>query len=652
MSYWFRNDNRLPQARLAIASYIIVGMVGLLLLGFWKLQVVDSDKYGQMAERNRVRSIPIIAPRGRMLDRDGRVLVDNYPSFSILLLRDDPALIDKNLPAIADGLGIQISDLKDQLESTKALPKFQPIVIKPEATNADVAFIESHRSDIPLLEMLMVQRRRYLPGGFMSHASGYVGEVSEQQIEASNGRLRPGDLAGKTGLERQYNDILTGTDGMRRVIVNSVGKEVKELGRLSEQEPIPGKQIQLTIDYDLQAVAEQSLGVRPGAVIALDPRTGEVLAMVSRPTPDPNDFAVRISGEEWKALNEDPLHPLLNRAIQAQLAPGSVFKIVTATAMLEDHVPEEGFTTFCPGYGTFFGRQYHCYVFYAKSGPKSHGVLGLHDAILKSCDVFFYNVGMRLGIDRLSYYAIKLGIGRKTGIDLPSEEQGLMPTQEWVERTFHRKWYAGEVISVATGQGAVTTTPLQLARLIGGIASGGVFKQPHLLKDAQKVGEERFSISESTIEKITDAMYGVVNEPGGTGGHLKLAGIEFSGKSGTAQVIGYDKMNLVHKGSQYADNAWFVGYAPKRNPEICVAVLVQESGQHGGEAAGPVVKDIVKAYYDKKAKKTQGTLTADDKRYDVDHSAAATAAIQPPAVKPASASAAVPTHAANATPQR
>jgi penicillin-binding protein 2 len=654
VSYWFRNDNRLPQARLAIASYVIVGMVGLLLLGFWKLQVVDSDKYGQMAERNRVRSIPIIAPRGRMLDRDGRVLVDNYPSFSILLLRDDPALIDKNLPIIADGLGIPLDDLKDQLESTKNLPKFQPIVIKPEATNADVAYIESHRSDIPLLEMLMVQRRRYMPGGFMSHASGYVGEVSEQQIEASNGRLRPGDLAGKTGLERQYNDILTGTDGMRRVVVNSVGKEVKDLGRLTQQEPIPGKQIQLTIDYDLQQVAEQSLGVRPGAVVALDPRTGEILAMVSRPTPDPNDFAVRIPAEEWKALNDDPLHPLLNRAIQAQLAPGSVFKIVTATAMLEDHVPEEGFTTFCPGYGTFFGRQYHCYIFYAKSGPKSHGVLGLHDAILKSCDVFFYNVGMRLGIDRLSYYASKLGIGHKTGIDLPSEEPGLMPSQEWVERTFHRKWYAGEVISVATGQGAVTTTPLQLARLIGGIASGGMFKQPHMLKDAQNVGEERFPISESTIEKVTDAMYGVVNEAGGTGTHLKLAGIELSGKSGTAQVIGYDKMNLVHKGSQYADNAWFVGYAPKRNPEICVAVLVQESGQHGGEAAGPVVRDIVKAYYDKKSKKSQGQLTADDKQYDLSHSTTAVAApVQTrPVVKPAVASAAVPARTASAEPQR
>jgi penicillin-binding protein 2 len=654
VSYWFRNDNRLPQARLAIASYVIVGMVGLLLLGFWKLQVVDSDKYGQMAERNRVRSIPIIAPRGRMLDRDGRVLVDNYPSFSILLLRDDPALIDKNLPAIADGLGIQISDLKDQLESTKALPKFQPIVIKPEATNADVAFIESHRSDIPLLEMLMVQRRRYLPGGFMSHASGYVGEVSEQQIEASNGRFRPGDLAGKTGLERQYNDMLTGTDGMRRVVVNSVGKEVRDPGHLlSEQEPIPGKQIQLTIDYDLQQVAEQSLGVRPGAVIALDPRTGEVLAMVSRPTPDPNDFAIRVSSDEWKSLNDDPLHPLLNRAIQAQLAPGSVFKIVTATAMLEEHVPEEGFTTFCPGYGTFFGRQYHCYVFYAKSGPRSHGVLGLHDAILKSCDVFFYNVGMRLGIDRLSYYALGLGLGKKTGIDLPAEEPGLIPTQEWVERTFHRKWYAGEVISVATGQGAVTTTPLQLARMIGGIASGGVFKQPHMLKDAPRVGEERFHISDSTIEKVTDAMYGVVNEPGGTGGKLRLTGIELSGKSGTAQVIGYDKMNLVKKGSQFADNAWFVGYAPKRDPEICVAVLVQESGQHGGDAAGPVVRDIVKAYYDKKAKKTQGELTADDKRYDLGHGTATASAIQTqPVVKPAAASAAAPAHAANASTQR
>src|SRR5712691_11502052 len=602
VSYWFRNDNRLPQARLAVASYIIVGMIGVLLIGFWKLQVIDADKYSSLAERNRVRYIPVIAPRGRMLDRDGRVLVDNRPSFSVLLLRDDPPLVEKHLAGISDGLGIPLDDLRDQLNNTKNLPKFQPIIIKPDASPADIAFIESHRSDIPVLEMISVSRRRYLPGGFPAHAAGYVGEVSEQQIEASNGKLRPGDFAGKTGLERQYNDLLQGTDGMRRVVVNSIGKEVD---RLATQEAIPGKQIQLTIDYDLQQIAEQSLGPRPGAVVALDPRTGEVLAMVSHPALDPNDFAVRISGDDWKSLNEDPLHPLLNRAIQAQLAPGSVFKIVTATAMLEDKNPPENFTTFCPGYASFYGRQFKCYIY----GKGSHGVVSLHKAILESCDIFFYNVGMRLGIDRLSYYGSKLGLGHKTGIDLPEEEQGLMPSAEWVERVFHRKWYPGETISVSTGQGAVTTTPLQLARMISGIANGGVFKQPHLRMDAPNVGEERFGISEPTVEKITDAMYGVVNESGGTGGQLRLAGIEFSGKSGTAQVIGYDTRARVGKQKQFEDNAWFVGYAPRRNPEIVVAVLVQESGKHGGEAAGPVVRDIIKSYYDKKNKKTQGQLT-------------------------------------------
>jgi penicillin-binding protein 2 len=646
VSYSFRNDNRLPQGRLAVASYVIVGMIGVLLLGFWKLQVIDSDRYTSMAERNRVRSIPVIAPRGRMLDRDGRVLVDNRPSFSVLLLRDDPSLVEKYLPVISDGLSIPMDDLKDQLYNTRNLPKFQPIIIKPEASDADIAYIESHRSDIPVLEMISVSRRRYLPNGFLAHAEGYVGEVSEQQIEASNGKLRPGDFAGKFGLERQYNDLLQGTDGQRRVIVNSVGKEVDHL---TTQEAIPGKQIQLTIDYDLQMVAEQSLGARPGAVVALDPRTGEVLAMASHPSMDPNDFAVRVSSDDWKNLNEDPLKPLLNRAIQAQLAPGSVFKIVTATAMLEDKNPPENFTTFCPGYATFYGRQFKCYIF----GKGSHGLAGLHKAILESCDIFFYNVGMRLGIDRLSYYGSKLGLGHKTGIDLPSEEPGLMPSAEWAERVYHRKWYAGETISVAIGQGAVITTPLQLARMIGGIAMGGVFKQPHLLKDAPNVGEERFALSEPTVEKITDAMYGVVNEDGGTARNVRLPGIEVSGKSGTAQVIGYATREKFGKQKKFEDNAWFVGYAPKRNPEIVVAVLVQESGKHGGEAAGPVVKDIIKAYYDKKNKRSPGQLTTENKPKDSgDGPAVPKAKPVRMALKPETSVAAAPTQAANASPDR
>ncbi|PYU58377.1 MAG: penicillin-binding protein 2 [Acidobacteria bacterium] len=642
MSYWFRNDNRLPQGRLAVASYIIVGMIGVLLLGFWKL--IDADKYSSLAERNRVRYIPVIAPRGRMLDRDGRVLVDNRPSFSVLLLRDDLPLVEKHLPGISDGLGIPIDDLREQLNNTKNLPKFQPIIIKPDASRADIDFIESHRADIPVLEMIPVSRRRYRPGGFLAHAAGYVGEVSEQQIEASNGKLRPGDFAGKTGLERQYNDLLQGTDGMRRVVVNSIGKEVE---RLSTQEAIPGKQIQLTIDEDLQQVAEQSLGARPGAAVALDPRTGEVLAMVSHPALDPNDFAVRISGDDWKSLNEDPLHPLLNRAIQAQLAPGSVFKIVTATAMLEDKNPPESFTTFCPGYATFYGRQFKCWVY----GKSSHGVVGLHKAILESCDVFFYNVGMHLGIDRLSYYATKFGLGHRTGIDLPSEEPGLMPSAEWVERVFHRKWYAGETISVSTGQGAVTTTPLQLARMIGGIAMGGVFKQPHLLKDPPSVGEERFALSEPTVEKITDAMYGVVNEAGGTARNVMLPGIEVSGKSGTAQVIGYATRERMSKQKKFEDNAWFVGYAPRRNPEIVVAVLIQESGKHGGEAAGPVVKDLIKAYYDKKNKKTQGQYTTENKSEPPGKGSAAAAIAPRAAAKPEDSAAVMPARA-RTEPQR
>jgi len=624
VSYWFRNDSRLPQERLAAASYVIVGMITLLLLGFWKLQVIDSDKYGQLAERNRVRSIPIIAPRGRMLDRDGRVLVDNYPSFSVLLLRDDMAAVEKNLPAIADGLGLQLDDLKDQLNNTAALPKFQPIVIKPEATPADVAFIESHRADIPLLEMLMVHRRRYLPGGFLAHATGYVGEVSEKQIEESENsesknKLRPGDFAGKSGLEREYNDLLVGTDGMRRVIVNSVGKE---MGRLSQQEAIPGKQIQLTIDYDLQKVAEEGLGDKKGAVVALDPRTGEVLAFVSHPAPDPNDFAVRVSKEEWQRLNEDKDKPLLNRVTQAQIAPGSVFKIVMATAMLESHTPPENFTAVCPGFGVFYGQMHKCWVY----GKSSHGVVNLHDAIVRSCDVFFYNVGMRMGIETIAKYAKMLGLGQRTGIDLPSEEPGLVPSEEWVQRVYHHKWYPGSTISVAIGQGSVMVTPIQIAYMIGGIASGGDFKQPHLLKDTPNVGEKHVDLAESTVERVTQGMYGVVNEPGGTGNSVRLQGIEFCGKSGTAQIMSYNAASRLGLGKGKNDG-WFVGYAPRRNPEIVVAAVVEDTAEHGGTASGPVVRDIVKAYYDKKEKKGQGQTTVEYKRYDVDgdHASAQTA---------------------------
>jgi len=583
-----QNEKRLPQGRLAIVSYFIVGMIALLLFGFWKLQIIDSERYSQLAERNRVRSIPIIAPRGSMLDREGRVLVDNYPSFSVLLLRDSPTEVDKLLPQIADGLGMTLDEIKQQIDAARAMPKFQPIVIKPEAKPADIAFIESHRADIPILEMLMVHRRRYPHGDLLANAVGYVGEVSAQQVEDSDMTLKPGDIVGKAGLERQYNQTLMGTDGLRRVIVNSIGKEV---GRLEQQDAIPGKPIQLTIDYDLQAIADNYMADREGAVVAMDARNGEILAMVSRPTFDPNDFAVRIPSAEWQALNSDPRTPLLNRAVQGQLAPGSVFKIVMSTAMLESKAVPDNFTAFCPGHASFYGREFHCWR------PAGHGTVNLHTAIMQSCDVFFYTLGQRLGIDIIHKYGAGLGLGQKTGIDLPSEEAGLMPSEEWKQRVYHQKWYAGETISVSIGQGAVTVTPVQLARMIGAVASGGDLVQPHFLKSlATKT--DHFPLAEDTVEQVTQGMYGVVNE-GGTGAALKLANIEFSGKSGTAQLMSYTAgAKMGHKGKE--TNGWFVGYAPRRNPEIVVAAVVQGSTEHGGSTAGPVVRDIVKAYYDKK----------------------------------------------------
>jgi len=568
-------------------------MTLVLLFGFWKLQVIQSGHFSDLAEKNRVRSIPIIAPRGTMLDREGRVLVDSYPSFSILLLRDDPKLLEKCLPQVMEGLEISPDDLKEQLDAAKLEPKFQPVVIKPEASQADIAFVESHRADLPVLELMMVQRRRYPHNGFFASAAGYVGEVSPQQLAASDGHYRPGDIVGKAGLERQYNDTLEGTDGMRRVIVNSVGKMVRTL---DDVEAVPGKPIQTTIDYDLQAVAEADLAGKEGAAIALNPRTGEVLAMVSHPTFDPNDFAVRINPQEWADLNTDPKTPLLNRAIQAQLAPGSVFKIITATAMLESKAVPENMSVFCPGYGTFYGRQFKCWVYFKHS---SHGAVDFHKAIIQSCDIFFYTLGMKLGIDRLSYYGSGLGLGKKTGIDLPGEEPGLMPSEDWVQRVYHRKWYPGETISVAIGQGAVITTPIQLARMIAGVANGGTFVQPHLMKNLPNPVVTHFPLADDTVQKVTDGMYGVVNEPGGTGYSSRIQNVELSGKSGTAQVIGYDTRSRLGKDKEFKDNAWFVGYAPRRDPEIVVCVLVQAGG-HGGEASAPIVRDIVKRYYEKK----------------------------------------------------
>jgi penicillin-binding protein 2 len=601
---WTVSDTKIPQGRLALVSYLSVFAIILLLVGFWKLQVVQSGHFADLAERNRIRYIPIIAPRGQMLDRGGRVLVDSYPSFSILLLRDQPKELQKSLPQIEEGLGISKEDLLEEIEEAKGEPKFQPLVIKPVASDADIAFVESHREDLPVLELMMVQRRRYPYGEMLANTIGYVGEVSEKELERSDGKYRPGDIVGKAGLEREYNNVLEGTDGMRRVVVNSVGKPVRTLPDIPA---IPGKPIQLTIDYDLQAVADKDFEGKEGALVAMDAHTGEILAMISRPTFNPNDFAVRVPEKEWQQLNVDPETPLLNRAIQAQLAPGSVFKIVMATAMLESKAIPPTYTVYCPGQATFYGRVFHC--------DHAHGEVDLHKAIVASCDVYFYNVGKQLGIDRISYYANALGLGHLTGIDLPGEEPGLVPSEAWVERVYHHKWYPGSTISVSIGQGAVMVTPIQLARMIAGVASGGLFVEPHLLEDDPNAKPAVFPISDKTVDVVTQGMWGVVNEPDGTTSELvKLKNIDFCGKTGTAQTESYQLQNRL--GRHIKENGWFVGYAPRKNPEIVVAALVQGAGW--GSFVAPIVRDVVKAYYYKKYPNLQVT-TAEHTKSEPDH---------------------------------
>jgi penicillin-binding protein 2 len=572
-----------------------------LLGGYWRLQVDQHQYYLQESDRNRIRNLPVIAPRGKILDREGRLLVDNMPAFSILLSRENAAaLTAERLQKIAVGLGLNPDDTVQLVERTAHLPHYEPVLLKPSASIEDVAFVESHRVEYPELDLIQAPQRFYLKHAVAASLIGYVGEISEDVIAESHSHLRPGDVVGKSGIEREYNDVLAGQDGTRRVVVNSRGQEV---GSMTTLDAHPGNDLRLTIDLDLQMAAEMALGDREGAVVALDARTGEVLAMVSHPDFDPNDFAHRIDQGEWKQLITDPSKPLLNKAIQAQLAPGSVFKIVTSTAALETGTITPEFTIFCPGEITIYGHTYHDWVW---NKHKSHGEVDLHRAIVQSCDVYFYTLGKMLGIDKLAYFAKQLGLGARTGIDLPSEDAGLMPSPEWVERAFKRKWWAGETISVATGQGAVEATPLQLAHMISGVASGGRFHRPHVVcrdelealgQDPPAHNDHDFPLSDSTLHAVTQGMWGVVNE-GGTGASAHVAGLDIAGKTGTAQVVSVNLKESAHNAA-YRNNAWFVGYAPFNNPEIVVATLVM----HGEESsvAAPVARDVIKAYFDKRA---------------------------------------------------
>lgn len=590
-----RDDPSFASAKMAIFQYCSVAIFFILISGFWQLQVQQEEAYSEQAERNSVKSLPILAPRGKILDRDGRIIVDNHSSWTLILSRE--SLKPEHLPGIAEGLQLDLADINLRLARYRGRPKFEPLILKEELTPADLAFVEAHRdpSFYPEMELIGAQRRLYPQNGMAAHVIGYTGEVSDSELDSPEYvNELPGNVIGKFGLERRYNDSLRGIDGQRQVKVDNLGRE-REV--LESKEATPGKNLRTTLDLDLQVVAELAMEGRKGAVVALDPRTGEILAMVSRPTFDPNKFSVRIKTADWKEITGDPGKPLLNRAIQAQLAPGSTFKPLMALAGLETGTIDEDWSVHCPGGASFFGHFYKCHAV--------HGTITLHRAIAQSCDTYFYNVGNKLGIDKIAFYGDQAGLGRKTGVDLPGEAEGTLPSSAWKIRNFHVKWFAGETISVSIGQGALTVTPLQLASAIGGIAVGGVWHKPHLLvEDTKTEKPHEWALNPENVKRVVDGMYGVVNE-GGTGVRAKIPGIEVCGKTGSAQTVSNDYVRA-HRGSAPKDNSWFVGFAPRAAPEI-VVVAVFEGGEHGRLSA-PIARDVMKSYFDKKTR--QKLLTA------------------------------------------
>jgi penicillin-binding protein 2 len=593
----FGRDEKVSAIRLTAAQYAILGILLVLAYGLWRLQVMQSDLYANLAERNRIRNVPILAPRGKILDREGRTIVDNYPSFSALLLRDSSRDLNADADLIAQGLHMDANEVRARVLHFAAMPQYQPIFLKEDITPDELSFIEAHRNELPELDTIMAHRRLYPRNGFMAHLIGYVGEVTEDMLNQPQFELySPGDVVGVSGVERQYNTVLMGQNGSRRALVNSHGREV---GHLDETPAVPGKQLKLTLDVDLQIAAEEALEGKNGAIVAMDPHNGEILAMVSGPTFDPNDFAVRVSRDQWNKLVNDPDKPLLNKAIQAQLAPGSTFKIIMSVAGWQEGIAQSLHVN-CTGSAEFYGRRFGCWV---KTG---HGEVELEKAIYASCDVFFYTLAEKLGIERIAKYATELGLGQKTGIDLPNEVAGVMPSEEWKIKNFKQKWFAGETISVGIGQGAVAITPVQLLRAISAISMGGKMVVPHVVNpDGLPQGYvqtshydevKNVSIDPNGWTVITDAMTRVLM-PGGSAPSAGVPGIDIAGKTGSAQIVSLATRAKFKNAEDLAQNGWFVGFTPRRNPDIVVCVLFQ-GGEHG-KLAARLATQVIKAYVDK-----------------------------------------------------
>jgi penicillin-binding protein 2 len=601
-------DRRRITIRLVTLQVSVVVVFAALAIGFWFLQVIQNATFKEMAENNHQRTLALRAPRGVLYDRHGKVLVENRHSFTISIVREHTKDLERTIRLLSAVAGLDPRQVKQIVDRHRSEPSYRPIVIVEDASLAQVAAITARRLDFELPDVVVeeVPTRQYPDSALAGHLFGYVGEASDAQVRDG---VNSGQIVGQSGIERIYNKLLMGEDGARRVVVNSMGREIRTLDEVAPKE---GRRVQLTVDYDLQKAAEDGFRAAGfnGAALIMDPRNGDVLTMVSLPSYDPNDFAAGIDRATWNSLNTDKLRPLQNRVIQGRYSPGSTFKIVVAAAALEEGIVTPEHQIYCGGGATFYGRYFRCHL---KGG---HGSVDMRHALEKSCNVYFYTLGNMLGVDKIHKWAVNLGLHGKTGIDLPNEQESLVPSTSWKLARTGEKWYAGETISVAIGQGQVSVTPASLANMITTVANGGTRVTPRVVKAvddgtgwkdvAPAVVADKVAFRPSTLAALHDGLWMAVNGAG-TAGRARLPGRDVSGKTGTAQVISNQGRERA-RGSDLdlRDHGWFVFFAPKDNPEIA-GVIYAEHGEHGYLGA-PIARHVIETYFAKKEGKPLPSL--------------------------------------------
>jgi penicillin-binding protein 2 len=602
-------DRRRITVRLTVLQVGVVVTFAALAISFWFLQIVQHSRFEEMAENNHQRTLALRAPRGVLFDRNGKVLVENRHSFNISIVREHTKDLNRTIRMLAAVAGLDVAQVQQIVDRHRGEPSYRPIVVIEDASLAQVAALAARRLDFELPDVVVqeVPTRQYPSDALAAHLFGYVGEANDSQVGDG---ITTGSIVGQSGIERVYNKLLMGEDGAKRVVVNSMGREIRTL---EEIQPTEGRRVQLTIDYDLQKAAED--GFRKagfnGSALIMDPNNGEVLSLVSLPAYDPNDFAAGIDRATWAALNTDPLRPLQNRTIQGRYSPGSTFKIVIATAALEEGIVDPDYRVNCPGGASFFGRYFLCHL---KGG---HGSVDMRTALEKSCNVYFYTLGNMLGVDRIHKWAEKLGMTGLTGIDLPNEQESIIPSTEWKLKHTGERWYPGETISVSIGQGQVTVTPASLAMMIATVANGGTRVTPHVIRAVDEGGgwkmatppvvADRIAFKPTTLAALHDGLWRVVNGAG-TGVRGRIPGRDVSGKTGTAQVISNQGRQAARgSGRDLRDHGWFVFFAPRDNPQIA-GVIFGEHAEHGYLGA-PIAKHVIETYFAKKEGRPLPTLT-------------------------------------------